>query len=137
MNYLLDTNACIAILNDDPRRVRVRMELERKGGEEISISSIVLFELWFGASKSVHRDETTRKLEFFLTELVSVLPLDDQDARAAGEIRAAAEIAGKPIGTYDYLIAGQALRRGMILVTANTREFSRVKGLQWQDWSKA
>jgi tRNA(fMet)-specific endonuclease VapC len=46
------------------------------------------------------------------------------------------ESAGKPIGAYDVLIAGQALRHELILVTANVREFSRIKGLAWQDWAK-
>jgi tRNA(fMet)-specific endonuclease VapC len=46
------------------------------------------------------------------------------------------EAAGKPIGAYDYLIAGQALARQLTLMTANISEFSRVKGLMWQDWAK-
>ena len=59
------------------------------------------------------------------------------DFRAAGTIRAALEAVGKPIGAYDYLIVGQALARQLTLVTANVSEFSRVKGLTWQDWAKA
>ena len=51
-------------------------------------------------------------------------------------IRAALEASGKPIGAYDLLIAGQALARQLTLVTANVSEFSRVKGLSWQDWAK-
>ncbi len=64
-----------------------------------------------------------------------MLPLDDEDARVAGSIRAAMETKGKPIGAYDTLIAGQALARQLILVTANVSEFARVKGLTWQDWA--
>jgi len=61
---------------------------------------------------------------------------DDEDAQSAGAIRAALEVRGKPIGAYDLLIAGQALARKFTLVTANVKEFARVKGLVWQDWSK-
>ena len=51
-----------------------------------------------------------------------------------GKLRAALERVGQPIGAYDVLIAGQALRRGLTLVTSNAREFGRVKGLLWEDW---
>ena len=61
---------------------------------------------------------------------------EDEDARSAGTIRATLEKAGRPIGAYDLLIAGQALRQKMTLVTANSKEFSRVKGLVWEDWAK-
>ena len=60
---------------------------------------------------------------------------DDDDAREAGLARAELEAAGKPLGAYDVLIAGQARRRGATLVTANVAEFDRVAGLKWQDWS--
>jgi tRNA(fMet)-specific endonuclease VapC len=44
---------------------------------------------------------------------------------------------GRPVGAYDLLIAGQALRHKMTVVTANTREFARIKNLQWEDWTKS
>ena len=68
---------------------------------------------------------------------ILLLPFDEEDARIAGSVRAALETSGKPIGAYDVLIAGQALKRQLTLVTANVSEFSRVKGLVWQDWAKA
>ena len=64
-------------------------------------------------------------------------PFDDEDARVAGELRAELESIGRPIGEYDLLIAGQALRHKMTLVTANAKEFGRIKTLSWEDWSKA
>ncbi len=60
----------------------------------------------------------------------------DRPLRAAGEVRATLERTGQPIGAYDTLIAGQAVRRGLTLVTANTREFERVNGLMWEDWAR-
>lgn len=65
-----------------------------------------------------------------------VLPFEGTDARAAGSVRAVLEVLGKPMGAYDLLIAGQALNQDLTLVTANVSEFSRVKGLAWQDWAK-
>jgi tRNA(fMet)-specific endonuclease VapC len=64
-----------------------------------------------------------------------MLDLDPEDARKAGEVRAALESVGRPIGAYDLLIAGQALRRGSCLVTANVSEFARIPELIWEDWS--
>jgi tRNA(fMet)-specific endonuclease VapC len=67
---------------------------------------------------------------------VRLVPFENEDARAAGSIRAAVEAIGRTIGAYDLLIAGQAFRRKMVLVTANVREFSRIKGLAWEDWGR-
>lgn len=61
----------------------------------------------------------------------------DIDPREAGTVRAELETAGKPIGAYDVLIAGQARRRGVTLVTSNVSEFDRVAGLKWEDWATA
>lgn len=63
-----------------------------------------------------------------------VLEFDREDARQAGEIRATLALKGTPIGTYDVLIAGQAKARDLILVTHNTREFKRIRGLRIEDW---
>jgi tRNA(fMet)-specific endonuclease VapC len=68
---------------------------------------------------------------------VSLLAFENEDAKFTGRVRAALEAAGKPIGAYDLLIAGQALRHDLILVTANVREFGRIKGLEWRDWAKS
>ena len=67
---------------------------------------------------------------------VDVVEFDDEDAQAAGEVRAALEVSVTPIGAYDILVAGQSLRRGATLVTANVAEFSRVLGLRWEDWAR-
>ena len=64
-----------------------------------------------------------------------VVPFDEEDARAAGRVRAELAAAGTPIGAYDILIAGQAVRSGATLVTADSREFARVRGLAWEDWT--
>ena len=77
----------------------------------------------------------TERLNFLLSGDLDLLDFDDEDAWTAGQMRAALERAGTPIGAYDLMIAGQALRRGLTVVTANTGEFGRVVGLSWQDWT--
>lgn len=136
MNYLLDTNACTALMNGAPATVRSRFEKAIREESRIYISSIVAFELWYGIAKSVRIEINAQRLEALLSSAVVALPFDNEDSRAAGSIRATLQAAGKPIGAYDYLIAGQALARQLTLVTANVSEFSRVKGLIWQDWAK-
>jgi len=100
------------------------------------VPSVVAFELWYGVFKSARRQENARRCEAFFAGPIEMLPFQDADARAAGELRAGLESVGKPIGAYDLLISGQAVRHKMTLVTANVSEFSRVKGLVWDDWSK-
>lgn len=136
MSYLLDTNACIALINVTSAAVRGRFQRAVSGGAQIYVSSVVTFELWYGVAKSVHRALNTQRLEAFLAGPITLLPLEDEDARVAGSIRAALQASGTPIGAYDVLIAGQALARQLTLVTANASEFSRVKGLSWQDWAR-
>ena len=136
MNYLLDTSACIALMNGAPSAVRSRFEKAVRGNSQVYISSIVAFELWYGIAKSARIEINTQRLEALLSSVVIALPFNNEDSRAAGSIRAALEAVGRPIGAYDYLIAGQALARELTLVTANVSEFSRIKGLSWQDWAK-
>ena len=133
---LLDTNAVIAALNDRPKKVADRIAARMQAGDRIAVSTIVLFELWFGIGKSRNRQSNTDQLQRFLSGAIEVLPFDDTDAAAAGEVRAALAARATPIGPYDVLIAGQALRHGATLVTANTREFKRVKGLRVEDWGR-
>jgi tRNA(fMet)-specific endonuclease VapC len=136
VDYLLDTNACIALINRQPAAVRVRMQKASGAGAHILVSSVAVFELWYGVGKSAKQEFNRKRLETFLAGPILVLPFEDADARVAGSVRAALEAVGKPIGAYDLLMAGQALRHQLTLVTANVSEFSRVKGLAWQDWAK-
>jgi tRNA(fMet)-specific endonuclease VapC len=137
MDYLLDTNACIALINGEPATVRIRMQKAAARGDHILVSSVALFELWYGVAKSTKQEFNRKRLETFLAGPILVLPFEDADAHVAGSVRAVLEAAGKPIGAYDLLMAGQAMRHQLTLVTANVSEFSRVQGLQWQDWAKS
>ncbi|HZB38178.1 MAG TPA: type II toxin-antitoxin system VapC family toxin [Beijerinckiaceae bacterium] len=130
MRYLLDTNAVIGILDG---ATALNRRLRREKAREIALSSIAVHELYYGAFKSQRRAPNLEVVDSIGFE---VLAFDRNDARVAGEIRAALAIAGTPIGPYDVLIAGQAKARDLVLVTSNVREFRRVAGLEIANWSE-
>ena len=134
MTFFLDTSACIALINGTSPQMRRRLRRAVAGGRTVAVSSVVAFELWYGVAKSARRQDNAKRLATFFAGPIDLIPFDDADARSAGEVRAALETAGTPIGAYDVLIAGQALRRRLTLVTADVREFGRVAGLAWRDW---
>jgi tRNA(fMet)-specific endonuclease VapC len=129
MKFLLDTNTLIAILNDPQSAPST--QLRQHEPSDVAINSIVAHELYFGAFKSKRAIENVARLD---TLQFQVLSFDREDARSAGEVRAILARAGTPIGPYDVLIAGQARARDLVLVTNNSREFSRVAGLQIDNW---
>lgn len=133
MSYLLDTNVCIAILNDRPEGVRVRVDDLLSAGNVIAASAVSRFELQYGSAKSNQARKNWDRLSIFFSRLVEV-PFDGEDADVAGAVRAQLEKSGTPVGAYDIQIAGQALRRRLTLVTANVREFKRVRGLRVENW---
>src|ERR1700738_3534797 len=135
LTYLLDTNACIALINGRPEAVRRRFARVSAGDDVVATSSVVLFELWYGAAKSQRPKANAERIATFLSGPLEALDFTAEDAEHAGRVRAALEGLGKPIGDYDLLIAGQALRLKATLVTANSSEFARVRGLRLQDWA--
>lgn len=133
LRYMLDTNLCIRVLRDRPQSVRERFNAEAEG---LCISTIVLTELLHGAAKSARPVENRTQVEHF-AERLQVLPFDAEAAAHAGDIRATLEREGRTIGGYDVLIAGHARSRGLIVVTGNLGEFTRVDGLRCEDWLPA
>ncbi|MGH7246797.1 MAG: type II toxin-antitoxin system VapC family toxin [Pseudomonadota bacterium] len=131
----LDTNAIVVAIKRPVSSARVRINRALDDGVVVNVPSIVLFELWYGVAKSQRRQQNADALADFFAAPIRLLPFDSDDAREAGDIRAALERAGTPIGPYDILIAAQARRRGATLVTANEREFARVPGLKTEDWA--
>ena len=130
MQYLLDTNTCIAFLKGNQKVVdKIRII----GIEHLLLCSVVKAELWFGACKSerVLGNQAVLK-EFFMQ--FSSLSFDDDSIQYYGEIRALLSKSGKPIGANDLLIAAVAKTNQVILVTNNTKEFMRVPDLLIEDW---
>src|SRR4051794_14584147 len=130
MKRMLDTHTCIALLRDSS--VAIAREFERAVAHDgtVGISSLVISELWYGVCKSSRRQENAATLLKFLSGPVDVVDFDNEDARLAGEIRAELSRTGQTIGSHDTLIAGQCLSKKLMVVTSNTREFRRVKGLR-------
>jgi len=129
MRYLLDTNAVIALLNDSRSNLARRTRQEQPG--DIAISAIVAHELFYGAFKSRRVEHNTALIDALRFEVVE---FNKEDARRSGEVGAHLAARGTLIGPYDVLIAGQALARGMVLVTRNTGEFGRVPRLRIENW---
>jgi tRNA(fMet)-specific endonuclease VapC len=131
MAYLLDTNACIQILNSPNSPVTQKTLLIPS--QEIYICTVVYSELYYGAYESTNVNRNLTHLENLFTEFAD-LPLDRQAAKIAGNIRARLHTLGTPIGANDLLIAAIALANDLTLVTHNTREFSRIDGLKYEYW---
>ena len=131
----IDTNVAIAVLNGRPPQVVDRL-VEALARGPIALPAPSLHELWYGAAKSARIVENIDRIERFLSAEIVVLSFDAEDAREAGFIRAHLRQLGIPIGNYDVLIAAQALRRGLTLVTANVGEFERVPGLIVVNWAE-
>lgn len=136
-DYFLDTNVCIALINGTSPNVRERFRRANDEGSNISVSSVVIYELWYGVEKSARREFNTARLETFLSGPFEIIDFDSDDAKIAGGVRAELERAGNPIGAYDVLIASQAKRRDATLVTSNVAECARVSGLRTEDWALA
>lgn len=131
MQYLLDTNICIYVINQRPSAVLEKFLAHEEDG--IAISAITASELYWGVRKSGSA-RNLAALEKFLGPLI-VMDYDLAAARAYGELRAALERKGVPIGLLDMQIAAHALALGLVLVSNNLREFKRVPGLKFDNWA--
>lgn len=136
ITHLLDTNVCIELIRGRSSSVRRRFSDELSAHARIAVSSISVFELWYGVAKSLRSTENAARLEAFLAGPLECVDFGEEDGMAAGRIRARLERAGSPIGAYDTLIAGQAIRLKATLVTANVSEFKRIAELQVDDWTE-
>lgn len=133
MSFALDTNLCIAVLRRRNADVRRRLRGVLEGAAPVIVSTIVVHELVVGTLRSADRERNERDVRRLL-ERLTVIPFEHDDARVSAEIGDDLQRRGMPIGGYDLLIAAQALRRRLTLVTSNTREFGRIRGLKLDDW---
>jgi tRNA(fMet)-specific endonuclease VapC len=129
--YLLDTNICIYTINRNPIKVIEKVKTFKPS--QIKLSAISVSELEYGVSKSKNREKNRSALTDFVSGF-DIIPFDDEDAEVYGLIRADLEKRGQLIGPYDMQIAAQAIAKDLVLVTNNTGEFERVKGLKLENW---
>ncbi|TYL46401.1 type II toxin-antitoxin system VapC family toxin [Nocardioides sp. BGMRC 2183] len=130
ITHLVDTDICIEALRRRDRRLAARFI---EADASLSVSAVTVSELLYGAARSSDPARNRSAVEEFLA-MVAVLDLDATDASAAAEVRAELAAAGRPIGGYDVLIAGQARARSLVVASGNVREFGRVEGLRVEDW---
>jgi tRNA(fMet)-specific endonuclease VapC len=128
--YLLDTNTCIAVMRNHPKVVQ-RMAAVLPG--ECAVSTVTVYELYTGVEKCSQPSKEKAKVDLLLQSIL-VLSFESAAAKESARTRATLEAQGQPIGPYDVLLAGQALADSLVLVTANTKEFGRVPGLNLEDW---
>ena len=134
LQYLLDTDMCIYLLNGD-RRVKNRVA--QTGLEAISVSILTVGELYFGAYNSEKVEANLDRVRAFLSPPgPSVLPIDDAAAECFGRFKTELRRGGKPIGDMDLLIAGVAASRDLKVVTNNTEHFNRITDISLENWLK-
>ena len=130
LRYMLDTNTCIwALRADATSQLAGRFN---RHAAQLCISSIMLAELHYGAENSRRIADTLSEIVQFVARLQAVLDFDAPAAAEFGRVRVA--LRQQPIGPLDTLIAAHARSRDLVLVTGNTSEFSRVPGLQIENW---
>ena len=130
LKYMLDTNIAIYVTK---RRPPEALATFNQHAGQLCISSITLAELIHGAEKSAKPDHNLRQVEDFTSRL-TVLEYGNKAAAHYGDIRAALERKGTPIGVNDLHIAGHARSEGLTLVTNNLKEFDRVEALRLENW---
>lgn len=132
---LLDTNVLIDLVFERSEPLSQRFSAALLAGDDLYLSTISLYEYRFGAERSRRRAFQLEALERFLSS-VAVIDFDSADAARAALVKGALASRGAMIGSYDLLIAAQALERDLVVATGNLREFSRVDGLVCDDWNQ-
>lgn len=133
---MLDTNICSFLMRGAPQQVLLHFDRALQSECEVLISAVTYQELLYGATHPKAPRKILKDLEKFLECVDAILPLDAAAIARGAAILKALHKKGAPIGLNDSLIAGHALTAGCQLITNNTREFSRVEGLQVHDWTQ-
>jgi len=128
--YMLDTNIISDLIRNPQGRAAKR--IAKAGEESICTSIVVAAELRYGCAKR-GSERLLRAVEGLLAD-IEILPMDVPADDEYGKIRSELEAAGKPIGSNDLLIAAHARAVGATIVTADTGEFKRVRGLKVENW---
>ncbi len=131
LKYLLDTNILSDLIKNPAGAAAKRIAI-LESEETCCTSVIVACELRYGALKKDSSSLTNRVNQ--LLDSIAVLSLEADVESEYAALRVSLEQAGTPIGSNDLLIASHALAADLTLVTANEREFSRVPGLNMENW---
>ena len=132
IQYMLDTNICIYIIKQKPQKVFDRFNTLKVG--QVCISAITFSEMQFGISHSSLPEKNQKALNKFLAP-VEILDYPAEASPIYGELRTKLQASGELIGPHDMLIAAHAMSQNLVLVTNNTKEFSRLAGLKYENWA--
>lgn len=131
MLYMLDTNMCSYIIRDNPKGIFQKLKVVEKK-HTIALSSIVVSELLYGASKK--GSTKLIKVVNMFVEQFTIYDYSKASAKVYANIRTTLEKKGQVIGVHDMLIAAHTLSLDATIVTNNTKEFERVDGLLIENW---
>jgi len=131
MLFMLDTNMCSYIIRDNPKGIFKKLK-EVEQDHTIALSSIVVSELFYGASKK--GSAKLIKVVNMFVEQFTIYDYNKASAKAYANIRTTLEKKGQVIGVHEMLIAAHALSLGATIVTNNVKEFERVEGLSVENW---
>jgi tRNA(fMet)-specific endonuclease VapC len=131
--FLLDTNIVSEVVKRTPD-AKVTARLNREDPKNLYISTIVVFELRFGAARSAKPAALWSRIERDIICKFQVLPFSDSDALAAADLMSTASGAGRNLAVQDLLLAGAAFSRGFTFVTRNRRDFDPIVGLRIENW---
>lgn len=125
MRYLLDT----CVISDFVKgEIGTCIRLKQTTPADIAVSVVTAMELRYGLLLNPQRTQKVEPAIASILSSVTILPFDVEEAERAAQIRAVLKSKGRPIGAYDVLIAATALQHGLLMVTANRREFERFAG---------
>ncbi len=133
MKYLVDTNILIFLCNS--KSIKLERKFKRHNPEHFAVSSITVGELIYGVNKSQRKEKNLEAILKILSPF-NVIDFNSSDAWEYGDVRAELELKGQIIGGNDMLIAAQARKRNLTVITNNSKEFKRVSKLKVVDWSQ-
>lgn len=131
MSYLLDTCVVSDFIRSEPNTL---LRVQRTSPASIMLSSITVMEIFYGLSLNPARAKKIKSIITSFVDEVTVLDFNQDDAEEAAILRASLKKQGSPIGSYDVLLAGTAINRHLVLVSANIKEFQRIKELSLENW---
>jgi tRNA(fMet)-specific endonuclease VapC len=132
---MLDTNICSFIMRERPLQLLKILQKHVEAKDRIVVSAITYAEMRFGAIGKKSSPKHNMIVDEFMSRVESVLPWDKEAVDATTTVKKHLSDSGTPIGANDNAIAGHAIALGCVLVTNNTKEFERVKGLNIEDWT--
>lgn len=134
MRYLLDTCVVSDVVKGVPSVLRRTREMDP---DWLAISSVTMMEIEYGLKLHPERAKKLAPVIAGFIGQIHVLDFTSSDARATAALRVSLKQRGEIIGSFDSLIAGSALSRGLVVATSSVREFGRIHGLQVEDWRAA